>query len=87
MKQIAEAHDEETAQRMLVQARGRAEGFGKSDPKSGYFRSYYLSGVARAQVGNARGAAHSPPGGAGMGIASHSGGGRYRSRPRLIVDS
>lgn len=50
MKQIAEAHNGEAAQRMLVHVRGCAEGFGEGNPKSGYFRSYYLSGVTRAQV-------------------------------------
>ena len=40
----------EAARRTLVQARERAEGFSEGDPKNGYFRSYYLSDIAKAQV-------------------------------------
>ncbi len=63
MKQIAEvqqAGDREAAQYTLVQARERAEGFSEGDPKSGYFRSYYLSDIAKAQVqlGDVAGATH-----------------------------
>ncbi len=54
MKQIAEAQqqagDLEAARRTLVQARERAEEFSEGDPKNGYFRSYYLFDIAKAQV-------------------------------------
>ena len=54
MKQIAEAQQQagevEAAQRTLVQAREYAEGFSEGDSRSGYFRSYYLSDIAKAQV-------------------------------------
>ena len=52
--QIAEAQqqagDTEAARRTLVQARVYAEGFGEGDSRSGFFRSYYLSEIAKAQV-------------------------------------
>jgi len=54
MKQIAaaqqQAGDMEAARRTLVQAREYAEGFSEGDMKNGYFRSYYLSDIAKAQV-------------------------------------
>ena len=54
MKRIAtaqqQADDVEAARRTLVQARGYAEGFSEGDMKNGYFRSYYLSDIAQAQV-------------------------------------
>lgn len=54
MKQIAtaqqQAGDVEAARRTLVQARVYAEEFGEGDSRSGYFRSYYLSDIAKAQV-------------------------------------
>ena len=64
MKQIAtaqqQAGDVEAARRTLVQARVYAEEFGEGDSRSGYFRSYYLSDIAKAQVqvGDVAGAAH-----------------------------
>lgn len=66
MKQIAtaqqQAGDMEAAWRTLVQARVYAEGFGEGDSRSGYFRSYYLSDIAKAQVqvqvGDVAGATH-----------------------------
>ena len=64
MKQIAaaqqQAGDVEAARRTLVQARVYAEGFGEGDSRSGYFRSYYLSDIAKAQVqvGDVAGATH-----------------------------
>ena len=64
MKQIAEAQrqagDREAARRTLVLAREYAEGFSEGDSRSGYFRSYYLSDIAKAQVqvGDPAGAAH-----------------------------
>ncbi len=54
MKQIAtaqqQAGDVEAARRTLVQTRVYAEGFGEGDSRSGFFRSYYLSEIAKAQV-------------------------------------
>lgn len=64
MKQIAEAQrqagDIEAAQRTLVQAREYAEGFSEGDSRNGFFRSYYLSDIAKAQVqvGDVAGATH-----------------------------
>ena len=64
MKQIAaaqqQAGDVEAARRTLVQAREYAEGFDEWDMKNGYFRSYYLSDIAQAQVqvGDVAGATH-----------------------------
>lgn len=64
MKQIAEAEqqagDGAAARRTLVQARERAEGFSEGDMKNGYFRSFYLSDIAKAQVqaGDVVGATH-----------------------------
>lgn len=54
MKQIAaaqqQAGDMKAARRTLMQARIYAEGFDEGDMKNGYFRSYYLSDIAKAQV-------------------------------------
>ena len=54
MQQIAEAQqqagDTEAARRTLVQTRVYAERFGEGDSRSGFFRSYYLSEIAKAQV-------------------------------------
>lgn len=54
MKRIAaaeqQAGDAEAARRTLVQARSYAEGFDEGDMKNGYFRSYYLSDISKAQV-------------------------------------
>jgi hypothetical protein len=54
MKQVAaaeqQAGDMEAARHTLVQARERAKGFSEGDSRSGYFRSYYLSDIAKAQV-------------------------------------
>jgi hypothetical protein len=64
MKRIAEAQqqagDGEAARSTLVQAREYAEGFSEGDMKNGYFRSYYLSDIAKAQVqvGDVTGATH-----------------------------
>ncbi len=64
MKRIAEAQrqagDTEAARRTLVQAREYAEGFSEGDSRSGFFRSYYLSDIAKAQVqtGDVTGAMH-----------------------------
>jgi hypothetical protein len=64
MKRIAEAQqqagDTEAARLTLRQARERAEGFSEGDMKNGYFRSYYLSDLAKAQVqaGDVAGAIH-----------------------------
>ncbi len=64
MKHIAAAQQQagnvEAARRTLVQAREYAEGFSEGDMKNGYFRSYYLSDIAKAQVqvGDVAGAAY-----------------------------
>ncbi len=63
-KMIAEAQhqagDVEAARRTLVQAREYAEGFSEGDSRSGYFRSYYLSDIAKVQahLGDMAGATH-----------------------------
>ncbi len=64
MKRIAaaqlQAGDVEAARRTLIQARERAESFDDGDMKNGYFRSHYLSDIAKAhvQVGNMAGATY-----------------------------
>ena len=64
MKRIAAAQQQasevEAARRTLVQAREYAEGFSEGDMKNGYFRSYYLGDIVKAQLrlGDVAGATH-----------------------------